>query len=90
MFKSFIVSAGTALAVGLAMFFGFGVPEAEAGEPSSPPVKAVQVAPLEVGASACSQRAWPNYEPRCLFDATRPVGEVRAVRVITLDRGATQ
>jgi hypothetical protein len=38
---------------------------------------------LPMGA-ACSSTAWPDYEPRCLFDLRRPFGKVPAVRIIAL------
>ena len=34
--------------------------------------------------TACSQHAWPNFEPRCQLDSREPAGEARTVRVIAL------
>lgn len=45
--------------------------------------KAAQQPALQKGA-ACSSRAWPNYEARCLFDMRRPFDEVPTVRIIVL------
>jgi len=43
-----------------------------------------------VKGAACAQRAWPNYEPGCLFDKRRPANEVRKISVINIDRRETQ
>jgi hypothetical protein len=40
--------------------------------------------PVQQKGAACSSRAWPNYEPRCLFDKRRPFAEMPAVRFIAL------
>lgn len=34
--------------------------------------------------AGCSQHAWPNYEPKCQFDARGAFAEKRIVRVLTL------
>ena len=39
---------------------------------------------VAVKGTACSQHAWPNYEPKCQFDIREPSGEARTVRVIAL------
>jgi hypothetical protein len=99
MYKSIIAVAAVALLVGLAMFLMF-MPDVKADTPSAPPAIAApaigvtaiadHLAGPEMAAAACSQDAWPNYEPRCLFDATRSVGNVRKVRVISLVRRETR
>jgi hypothetical protein len=39
---------------------------------------------VPVKGTACSVHAWPNFEPKCQFDAREPAGEARTVRVIAL------
>ena len=39
---------------------------------------------VPVKGTACSAHAWPNFEPKCQFDAREPAGEARTVRVIAL------
>jgi len=39
---------------------------------------------VAVKGTACSQQAWPNFEPRCQLDSREPAGEDRTVRVIAL------
>jgi len=36
--------------------------------------------------AACSQSAWPYYEPACLRDRRRPAGRAREVRVVSAER----
>jgi hypothetical protein len=35
---------------------------------------------------ACSQQAWPYFEPSCLHDRNRAAGRVQQVRTVTTDR----
>ena len=49
----------------------------------SPDVKGDRL-PLRSRGTACSDRGWPHYEQRCIFDRSRPADEVRSVRVINL------
>jgi hypothetical protein len=85
MYKSLIAVAAAALVAGLATGLASGAPEVKAGIPSPP---AARDDPRL--ATACSQHAWPDYEPRCLFDTTRSVGDVRKVRIIIMDGRKTQ
>jgi hypothetical protein len=39
---------------------------------------------VPVKGTACSVHAWPNFEPKCQFDAREPAGDARTVRVIAL------
>jgi hypothetical protein len=77
MFRSILITTAAALLAGLTAFALSGVPAAKSETATALP---------ETG-TACSQHAWPNYEPRCMFDATRPAGETRTIRIISLDRG---
>jgi hypothetical protein len=85
MYKSAIAAAAAVLVAGLAASLALGAPETTTGAPSASPAKDDTHAGLANEAAACSQHAWPDYEPRCLFDTTRSVGDVRKVRVIIMD-----
>jgi hypothetical protein len=89
-YKSSIAAAAAALVAGLATGLAFGAPEVKAGIPSASAAKDEPRPDLANIAAACSQHAWPDYEPRCLFDTTRSVGDVRKVRVIIMDGRKTQ
>jgi hypothetical protein len=39
---------------------------------------------VPVKGTACSQHAWPNFEPKCQLDSREPAGEARTVRIIAL------
>jgi hypothetical protein len=39
---------------------------------------------VRVKGTACSQYAWPNFEPKCQLDSREPAGKARTVRIITL------
>lgn len=41
-------------------------------------------------AADCSQRGWPYFGAGCLRDARNPMGQVRPVRYIPLDRLSSQ
>jgi hypothetical protein len=90
LYKSLTAAAAAALVAGLATGLAFGAPEGTAGIPSASAAKDDPRPGPANGAAACSQHAWPDYEPRCLFDATRSVGDVRKVRVIIMDGRKTQ
>jgi hypothetical protein len=90
MYKSSIAAAAAALIAGLATGLAFGAPESTAVIPSASAATDEPRSGLANGAAACSQHAWPHYEPRCLFDATRSAGDVHKVRVITMDGRKTQ
>jgi len=40
--------------------------------------------PARVSGTACSDRAWPNYEQSCQFDRRMPAYAARPVRIIAL------
>ncbi len=42
--------------------------------------------PPRVTANPCSSQAWPNHEAGCQFDFRRPAGDLRTVRVVSLNR----
>jgi hypothetical protein len=42
--------------------------------------------PPRATATPCSSQAWPNHEAGCQFDFRRPAGELRKVRVVSLNR----
>ena len=90
MYKPVIAAAAAALVAGLAASLAFGAPEVTTGTPSASPAQDDPIAGFATGAAACSQHAWPAYEPRCLLDTTRSVGDVRKVRVIIMDGRKTQ
>lgn len=90
MYKSFLAAAAVALVAGLATGLAFGAPEVKAGIPSASAANDDPRPGLASAAAACSQHAWPDYEPRCLFDTTRSVGDVHKVRVIIMDGRKTQ
>jgi hypothetical protein len=52
------------------------------------PVAASKGDRLDVGqiGPACSRRAWPYYETRCLRDHSQNAGRARPVRLVTTDR----
>jgi hypothetical protein len=60
----------------------------EAGSPavaaSPDPLDTVQTAP------SCARQAWPYFETECLRDSNRPMGQARAVRVVTTDRNPVE
>jgi hypothetical protein len=39
---------------------------------------------VRVRGAACSQYAWPNFEPECQLDSREPAGKARTVRIIAL------
>jgi hypothetical protein len=41
---------------------------------------------IRVVGPKCSQQAWPNYEPGCIKDRKMPMGQAKAVRVVSADR----
>jgi hypothetical protein len=90
MYKSFLAAAAVALVAGLATGPALGAPEVRAGTPSASAAKDDPRPGLANAATACSQHAWPDYEPRCLFDTTRSVGDVHKVRVIIMDGRKTR
>jgi hypothetical protein len=90
MYKSFIAAAAATLIAGLATCSASGAPEVKAAIPAASAAKDDPGRGLVNGAAACSQHAWPDYEPRCLFDTARSVGDVRKVRVIIMDGRKTQ
>jgi hypothetical protein len=90
MYKSVIAAAAATLVAGLATGLAFGAPEVRAGIPSASAAKDDPGPGLANAAAVCSQHAWPHYEPRCLFDTTRAVGDVHKVRVIIMDGRKTQ
>ncbi len=36
--------------------------------------------------TSCSQRGWPYFEADCLRNTSKPVRQVKAVRIVTTDR----
>jgi hypothetical protein len=36
--------------------------------------------------TACSEKAWPYFEAKCLRDGRSPLGQVKAARIVTTDR----
>jgi hypothetical protein len=93
--KTIVMAAVAALAAGAATTLVLGVSKVKAGAPvaSAAPVAPPETRKVEAAAApkteaaTCSQ-AWPNYEPQCMSDSTRPAGEARKVRIITPDRPA--
>ena len=84
------LSAIAAMAVGAAVVLalpGFS-PVADASTPT-PVVKSDRLDIHPVG-KACSEQAWPYYEPSCLRDRTQIVRQARTIRVVTTDRVAAQ
>jgi hypothetical protein len=39
--------------------------------------------PLRTQGTACSDLGWPHYEPRCIFDRSKPADEVQTIRIIS-------
>ena len=35
----------------------------------------------------CSEKAWPYFEANCLRDGRTPLGQAKAARIVTADRG---
>jgi hypothetical protein len=62
-------------------------PAAAKVEVNTPPAAAKDDR-LDTGptAAACSQRAWPYYEIKCLRDPMQPAGQARKVRMVSPDR----
>jgi hypothetical protein len=60
--------------------------EAKQGQDAEQPQTVAKADRLRVPVkgTACSAHAWPNFEPKCQFDAREPAGEARTVRVIAL------
>ena len=73
---------------GLAVFLISGVPDARAKPVTKVAVEQTQGKgdrlPVLQKGSACSSRAWPNYEPSCQFDLRRPWADMPTVRIIAL------
>jgi hypothetical protein len=87
MLKSVIRIAAIAGIAGAIMSFTPVAPMANgAGAPAEPAFAKGDRLPTLVKGAACAQRAWPNYEPGCLFDKRRLADEVRKISVISLDR----
>jgi len=66
--------------LGLVAFF-----KATNFESQTPPPKADRIDFRPIG-TACSEHAWPYFEPGCLRDRNQAMGESRAVRMIPLDK----
>jgi hypothetical protein len=66
--------------LGLVVFF-----QAASFESQTPPPKADRIDFRPVG-TACSEKAWPYFEPNCLRDRNNAMGAARPVRVIPTDR----
>ncbi len=41
---------------------------------------------IRVVGPKCSQQAWPHYEPGCIKDRKMPMGQAKAVRVVSTER----
>ena len=42
--------------------------------------------PPQVTGRACSSKPWPNYDQGCQFDLRRSVDDVRAVRIVNMEK----
>jgi hypothetical protein len=65
-----------------------GVPEVKAEPQATAAFAQVQSKtdrlPILAKGAACSSFGWPNYEPACQFDKSRPADEMPTVRIIKL------
>jgi hypothetical protein len=67
-------------------------PSLSARVEASSPVPAVQTDRIGIGqpGPSCTRQVWPYYELECLRDTNRPMGQARAVRVVTTDRNPNE
>jgi len=87
MFKSIIRLAPVSVVAAAVVFL---VPVAPKANGTAEPVAVKGDRLVVAKGAACAQRAWPNYEPGCLFDKRRPADEVRKISVINIDRREMQ
>ena len=91
--QTMIAVAAAAAVAGVVVFMMPGAPQAQtvvqvAQVPPASHAKADRLPLLALGA-ACSLHSWPNYDQGCQFDLRRSGGDIRAVRVVGLERRAT-
>jgi len=77
------VAIAAFIAAAVTLLPGF-TPRVEASVPA-PLAKADRLDIKPVG-RACSEQAWPNFEPSCLRNAAAKVIKIREVRVVTTER----
>jgi hypothetical protein len=65
-------------------------PPVEAGIGVSSPAVQSSRPDLRPTGPACSQHAWPYYEPQCLRDSRNADGRARPVRIVSTDKLAIQ
>ena len=63
-------------------------PSLTSADAQVPTPAAESVAPEQSHGPACSQKAWPYYESKCVRAAEEPKGHTRQVRIIFADRVA--
>ena len=82
-----IKMAAAAVIAGLVVFATSATPKASVPDAEGAPPQLVAKGDRQavlVRGTACSQRAWPNYEQDCQFDLRQPANAARTVRVIAL------
>src|SRR5258705_8474604 len=75
------IVAAALVAGAVSVFPGLGAVEART---PAPVVKGDRLDIRPLG-TACSQQAWPYFEPSCLRDRTRSTGRARTVKIVTTD-----
>jgi hypothetical protein len=89
--QSLSAAAAAALIGSLAAFLTPVAPQARADTQAEAPAlpratsKGDRLPQLVTG-RACSSKAWPNYDRGCQFDLRRSVDNVRAVRIVNMEK----
>ena len=87
-------AAAAALVASLAAFFTPVASQARAesqGEATAvqrPHLKGNRLPQLVTG-RACSSNSWPNYDRACQFDLRRSADDVRAVRIVSMEKASS-
>jgi hypothetical protein len=89
--QSLSAAAAAALVGSLAAFLTPVAPQARADTQAEAPASSRSMSkgdrlPLLVTGRACSSKSWPHYDQRCQIDLRRSVDDVRAVRIVNMEK----
>lgn len=91
MFTPIVRITAAALVAGVIAFAITAAPAANdhaanshAAKQAPPPYAKAHRLRVPVKGNACSLHGWPDFEPKCQFDAREATGDARTVRVIAL------
>ena len=89
--QSVSAAAAAALVGSLAAFLTPGAPQARADTQLEAPASPRSASkgdrlPQLVTGRPCSSKSWPHYDQRCQFDLRRSADDVRAVRIVNMEK----